>query len=233
MAFLFFHDYYSLRLWDVSPDKLRLVRELNFNPVLRTMANVTEEIRILDVVANTRFDTIPIRWRNSGEFDSGSVGRVGPDADYLHNKIHFNRALTENEAYQFVQWAQDQVPKGHPRGWNYDSIPYDWVGNDHIINQLVDTDTSSWAGDLPTVSHALEGRKCAGGAPNSGTMAVTPPIGVGPSEFGTPDDVSVSATQTDLMIVPEFLGDVCLRADSIDNYSWSEIRGYLRGRLNL
>lgn len=66
VAFSFFDAKESLRVWALSQNTCRLAQYLNLEPVFRTIANVTEAIRILDVVTNTRFDTLPIRWRNRG-----------------------------------------------------------------------------------------------------------------------------------------------------------------------
>lgn len=105
--------------------------------------------------------------------------------------------------------------------------------DDHIVNPLAKTYSRGWAGDMPTASQALECRTGEGGAPNPGTMAVTPPCGVGPSEVGTRDDLSASANRTDVLIVRKFISDVGLPAESIDNGSWVYICGYLSGSLNL
>lgn len=107
------------------------------------------------------------------------------------------------------------------------------MGDDHIVNPLAEKYTGGWVGDVLTASQTLGSRTGAGGAPNTRKMAVTPPSGVGSSVVGTRDDMSASATRKDVMIVLEFLSEIGLPADSIDNASWAEIRGYLRGRLNL
>lgn len=107
----------------MSPYTYRLARDLNLEAVLGTMENVNEAMRILVLVSSTRFDTFPVRWRNLSEHDGESVGRVGPGADYFNYNIHSNRALTENEAYRWVHRTREQVPDGHPRSWNYDTMP--------------------------------------------------------------------------------------------------------------
>lgn len=107
VAFLLFDVYASFRLWAVSPDTFHLACDLNLKPVLGPMYIVTESMRILDVAGNTRFDTLPVHWRNHSEYDSGGVGRVGPGADYLYYNIHSKRSITENEACRFVHRVRD------------------------------------------------------------------------------------------------------------------------------
>lgn len=89
MIFLLFDDYDSLRLWAVSPDTCRLAQKLNLEPVRGTMENVTESMHIIEVVANTRFDTLRICWCKRGEYESGSVVRPGPGA-YYQTKLDTN-----------------------------------------------------------------------------------------------------------------------------------------------
>lgn len=66
MAFVLLDAYDSLWLWALSPDTFPLARDLNLDPVLGLMKNLTEVMLILDVVSNTRLDTLPIRWGNRG-----------------------------------------------------------------------------------------------------------------------------------------------------------------------
>lgn len=61
-----------------------LARKLYLEPILGSMDNVTKALSIIEVVENTRFDTLSERWRFRGDYDTGSVCRVGPGADYLY-----------------------------------------------------------------------------------------------------------------------------------------------------
>lgn len=53
---IFFEAQDNLRMWVVSGDNCRLARDLNLEPILGSMENVTEALRILEVVENTRFE---------------------------------------------------------------------------------------------------------------------------------------------------------------------------------
>lgn len=62
------------------------------------MVNVTETMRIIEVIEATRFDTFPERWRCRDDYDFGIVERVARGAHFLYYNIHVGHAITENEA---------------------------------------------------------------------------------------------------------------------------------------
>lgn len=66
-------------------------------------------MRIVDVAVNMRFGTLPICWRNCGEYDSGSGSRVVPGSKYIYYNVHYNRALSENEVYRLAHWNCDKL----------------------------------------------------------------------------------------------------------------------------
>lgn len=58
---LCFEKYDNLRVWAVSRDACRLSRDLNVEPTLGIIENVTEAQLIIKVVGNIHFDTLPER----------------------------------------------------------------------------------------------------------------------------------------------------------------------------
>lgn len=69
-------------------------------------------------------------------------------------------------------------------------------------------------------------------AVNSGTVAVIPPSGTCLRDVGAPVDVTTRETRTNVLIVLQFLCELVLQADTINNARRAEIHCYLRGRLN-
>lgn len=61
LSFLLFEVYDNLHISAISPDTCRLARDLILEPILGSMANVTEEMRIIGFFEATRFDTLPER----------------------------------------------------------------------------------------------------------------------------------------------------------------------------
>lgn len=76
-----FEVYDNCNNWSVSPDICLLVRDVNLEPHLGSTENVNEAPRIITVIDNTWFDSLPERWRNSGGYDCGSIGRSAAGAD--------------------------------------------------------------------------------------------------------------------------------------------------------
>lgn len=69
-------------------DKRRLARDTNLETIVHGIYNVTDAMQIIDVVENTPFDILPELWVCCGDYDTGSVVRVGTGADYLCYNIH-------------------------------------------------------------------------------------------------------------------------------------------------
>lgn len=92
------------------------------------------------VVAATRLDTLPERWGCRRDYDSGCIELVGPGADFLSYSVHVGREITKNESYRHMQRARNEVPGGHPREWNYTSMPDGFFGDDNIRNRLPETE---------------------------------------------------------------------------------------------
>lgn len=74
------------------------------------MENVTEVNRVMLVVDETRFDTMPEHWRYCGGYEAGRVDRVGPGADFLYYNIYTDRAITNREAYHLAHRTLDEIP---------------------------------------------------------------------------------------------------------------------------
>lgn len=238
VAFLLFEAYDNCKIWAVSPDLCRLAREVNLEPALGSMGNVNEALRIIGVIENTRFESLPERWRNRGGYDSGSIGRAGAGADYLFYNIHHNRALSENEAYQ-LSHRDRCVPDGHPRGWDYNAVPDGWIGNDDGFNPLTDMGPGNWTEDIPTDSQIVgSGRDAVhptgDGAGQSMVVGDSGRDSAGAAAASTAAvGFGIVSRPTDLTVVREFLIEVGIPSDMVGDSSWAELRGYLRGRLNI
>lgn len=83
-----------------------------------------------------------------------------------------------------------------------------------------------------------------GAAQSTPEAAVNPPVaslsvtvgGKTPAINAVASDsaITMAVTRpTDLMVVRKFLLEVGLPVETVDNESWSELRGYLRCRLNI
>lgn len=84
LASILFWAYDNIRAWVFITETCRVARDLNLELILRSIQDLTKALRIIEVVENTRFDTLPEHWGCRGDYDTGSVGRVGPGADYLY-----------------------------------------------------------------------------------------------------------------------------------------------------
>lgn len=169
LAFLLFEARNNLRLWAVSHDTCRLARELELEPTLGSMGNVTELNRIIRVVEKTRFDMFSERFRYCGNYDAGIVCRVGPGADFLFYNIHTDRTIMEQEAYHMSHLVRDEISDGHPRCWDYTTIPDGWVGDENVWNTLADGTTSCWANHVPTDDEMMS----PAGPSNANTNGIT------------------------------------------------------------
>lgn len=230
VAFLLFEAYDNIRAWAVSKDLIRLARGLNLEPSLGSMENVNEALRLLTAVEATRFDTLPERWRMRGTYEAGSIGRAGAGADYVFFNVFLNRPVSENEAYR-LRNRDRTVPDGHPRGWDFTAVPDGWVGDDDVPNPLAESGiTGNWTGDVPTDDMmAIPGVQ----AGPSSARAAAPQVQRGIEGSGVAGDRQVRSDKSDLAVVREFLTEVGLSDEIVNGSSWSELRGYLRGRLNI
>lgn len=107
------------------------------------------------------------------------------------------------------------------------------VGDHHIINLLADTHTRGGNGDLLIVSHTIGGGKCNNLAVNPGTVAISQQSVAGRSDVGGREDSMAGSTQTDVMIVGEFLCEMFSPTDTINDASCAAIHDYMHGSLNL
>lgn len=196
--------------------------DLNPEPILGSMGNVTKALRVIEVVENRRFDTLPEQCRWRGDYDTGSVC---PDADYLYYNIFANRTVTENEAYSLIHLDHTSVPDGDPRWWDFQTVPDGWVGDNGIVSSLVDVSPGSWEEDIPTDNKAMDNNPeswnnnaSAATPQNSGIANATAP--------GTGGNVDVN-------ILCAFLQEVRITSETVNHVTCAKLRSYLRGRLNL
>lgn len=150
LSFLLFDGLENLRIWALSSENCRLAQEPTLEPILGSIENVTAVDRILHVVEETGFDTMPERWSWSSGYEAGNFGRVGTATDLLYCDIQANRAIKELEAYRLAHRTRDEVPDGHQRGFNYTTMHDEWVGDDDIKNPLLEGTISGWTGNFPT-----------------------------------------------------------------------------------
>lgn len=83
-AYLLFDAYDNIRLWAVSPDLLRCVKDLDLEGPLGSAANAKEARLIFSVVEATRFEKDPERWRQRENYECGSIGRTKTGADFIY-----------------------------------------------------------------------------------------------------------------------------------------------------
>lgn len=134
LASLLLEAYDNLRVWEVSRNTWVLARDLKLEPILRSIENVTEALRAIEVVENARFSTFPERWCCHGDYDTGSVGLVGSSANHLYYNVFNNHELTEKEAYRLIHRDRTIIPEGHRRVWDFEAVPDGWVCDEEIVN---------------------------------------------------------------------------------------------------
>lgn len=59
---------------------------------------MNEVNKIIRVVEETRFGTLPESWCCSDDYEAGIFGLVGPSADFLYYNIYIHHAITEWKA---------------------------------------------------------------------------------------------------------------------------------------
>lgn len=96
ISFLLYEAYENVRISAVSPDLIRLTRDLDLETPLGSIQNAAEALWILTVIKSTLFDSLPERWCQRGSYQSGSVGRVRDGAYFIYYNMHQNRAVAEN-----------------------------------------------------------------------------------------------------------------------------------------
>lgn len=73
LSFILFETYGNICIRALSSDALRVERDVNLEPIIGSMSNVTEAIQINKVGEETRPYTSKERLRCRGDYDSGSV----------------------------------------------------------------------------------------------------------------------------------------------------------------
>lgn len=116
MLFLLY-EAYNNRIWEVSPDLIRLARYLDLETPLGSIENGTEAFRIMTVVESTRFASLPESLRQHANYESGTIGRVGAGADFVYYSIQQNHAVAGNDLYRLMHRCRI-VPDGLPRWWD-------------------------------------------------------------------------------------------------------------------
>lgn len=124
------------------------------------------------------------------------------------------------------------MPDGHPRGWDYDSVPDGWVEVEDFLTPVaafVDS-TANWQGNFPTYRQVLttaagdEGQNDEAGSCSAGASA-------GAGNGG--GVLEPTSGEVKLAAVREFLIEVGLSAEMVRDASRAELWGYLRGRVNI
>lgn len=126
-TFILQEVYDNYRLWALSADSIRCLRELDLSTVLGHQDNVDELHRLLDVIESTNFAELPSTWRQRGERAHDlSPGRVGPGADWVYYDPWRRQILTEVVARQKANEERPPIPDGHPTGFNFDFNAAGW-----------------------------------------------------------------------------------------------------------
>ena len=255
-AYLLFDAYDNLRVWAMSPDMTRLLKEIDLVGPLGSEANSTEALRIVAAIESINFDNQPENWRSRGNYASGSTGRNGPGADYVYYNVCQDRLITEREASELAQ-RRRVIPDGHPRGWDHVSVPEGWASTGTFTNPLAappavpmvttpSTPRAAPAGPsngvrvsptglrsvLPASPAGLSGAVPASPAGASGAVRVRRQSA---SPAGSPRTAEEAARLevSKMGAIREFLLEVGFDPDLVRTFGRAELRGYVRGRLDM
>ena len=127
-AFILMDAYDRFRLWALSPTLISQLLMLDLDGALGNAENARELRRMLRVINDTDFSSLPNWWSARGDAESRSPGRTGIGADWVYYDPWQRCKLpTAEEAEYRRRNAPTQIPFGHPRGWDFTSATPGWT----------------------------------------------------------------------------------------------------------
>lgn len=120
-SFILMDAYDQYRLWALSSDMIRFLRELDLLPVLGNEGNVAELLGFLSIIESTEWERVDSRNRLrgvKGDQLSYSPGRVGPGGDFVGYDPWRKVRVSHEERSKLVRVSRPR-PAGHPVGWDF------------------------------------------------------------------------------------------------------------------
>ena len=152
-AFVLWDAYDNRRLWALSPDMIRFIRELDLSRVLGSAENFQELLRLVNRIEQKDWLTVPETNSSRSRGARGgpgrqsrryhvdhSPGKTSAGGDYFHFDPRTNEEITAEEARERGKADSWVVPAGQPTGYRH--VPQAELGWSAEQVQQVDDDES-------------------------------------------------------------------------------------------
>lgn len=253
-AFVLFDAYDQFRLWALSSLMIEHIRALDLVAVLGNRQNADELLEFLLKIEATNFASLPSSWTARGQSVSAAPGRSGPGADFVWYDPYERKFVSLEEAKSLARAPRVMIPDDHPLGWDYSDFAdgYQMPVGGHVVRVgRGRTAGAGWDNDVPVegvgayVDDDVDQHNVVRGGPPMPAVAaeavpvepvvVRPPSPVSPGPLPEIAVVraSIAGGEGDVDAVRRFLLDVGVERRVVDGASYAELRGYLRGRMNL
>lgn len=242
-AFVLFDAYDQFRLWALSSLMIEHIRALNLVAVLGNGQNADELLEFLLKIEATDFAALPSSWTARGRGVSAAPGRSGPGADFVWYDPYERKFISLEEAKSLARAPRIVIPDDHPLGRDYSDFVdgYQMPVGGHVVRMgRGRTAGAGWGNGVPVEGVAAyvdddvdRYNVVRGGPPVPAVAAEAVPVSPGPPPGVAEVRASVVGGEGDVDAVRRFLLDVGVERRVVDGASYAELRGYLRGRMNL